>query len=251
MSGIGLAIGAGANVAIGAGALAGGKWLAENWGKEEENAARQAGRRQGVRLGEAEQILADATGQAVGGLNPYQQAGDAALQQQQALSGALGPEAQAAAYEAIAQSQGFQALEQQGQEAILANASATGGLRGGNTQAALAQFSPALLQQFIQQQYGMLGGLSGMGLSAAGQAGSFGLQGAGAQAGYRGERGAVEAGSILGQQQARTQARQQLINYGLQGAGLVGSLATGMPMGGGGGAAPAQAMPPGQPTWSY
>jgi hypothetical protein len=97
----------------------------------------------------------------------------------------------------------------------------------------------------------MLGGLSGMGLSAAGQAGSFGLQGAGAQAGYRGERGAVEAGSILGQTQARLQGRQQALGYGLQGAGLLGSLATGMPMGGGGGAAPAQAMPPGQPTWSY
>ncbi|WP_449405980.1 hypothetical protein [Massilia phosphatilytica] len=35
----------------------------------------------------------------------------------------------------------FQALQQQGNDAILANASATGGLRGGNVQGALGQFS--------------------------------------------------------------------------------------------------------------
>lgn len=60
----------------------------------------------------------------------------------------------------------FQALAEQGQEAILQEASATGGLRGGNVQAALAQFRPNLLNQFITQQYERLGGISRGGLGA-------------------------------------------------------------------------------------
>ena len=57
-------------------------------------------------------------------------------------------------------------MVQQGQDAILQNASAIGGLRGGNTQAALAQFRPALLSQLIAEQYNRLGGLSSLGQNA-------------------------------------------------------------------------------------
>ncbi len=50
-----------------------------------------------------------------------------------------------------------------------------GGLRGGNTQGALARFRPELLNQFINQQYGRLAGLTELGQNAAAGVGSAGL----------------------------------------------------------------------------
>lgn len=76
-------------------------------------------------------------------------------------------DAQQAAIDQIKNGSQFNELTKQGEEAILANASATGGLRGGNTQGALAQFRPALLQSLIDKQLGYLSGLAGMGSSAA------------------------------------------------------------------------------------
>ena len=85
-------------------------------------------------------------------LEPYVTGGTKAFEQQQALVGVQGPEAQRAAIAALEQGPAFQALTQQGENAILQQASATGGLRGGNIQAALAQFRPQLLSQLIEQQ---------------------------------------------------------------------------------------------------
>lgn len=102
---------------------------------------------------------------------PYVTAGTGAMGAQQALIGLGGQEAQQAAISGIEQSPLFQSLVRQGEESLLQRASATGGLRGGNIQAALAQFRPQMLQQAIEQQYSRLGGLSTLGqASAAGQA---------------------------------------------------------------------------------
>ncbi|HSG20650.1 MAG TPA: hypothetical protein VLA31_07765, partial [Burkholderiaceae bacterium] len=68
----------------------------------------------------------------------YITAGERAFEQQAALAGLSGPEAQRAAVEAISGSPGFQESVRQGEEALLSRAAATGGLRGGNIQAALA-----------------------------------------------------------------------------------------------------------------
>jgi hypothetical protein len=109
-------------------------------------------------------------------LKPYVEAGTGALTGQQNLLGTNGPNAQQAAIDAIQGSPQFSALTRQGEESILQNASATGGLRGGNTQAALAQFRPALLSQLIDQQYGRLSGLSSQGQNAAAGVGNAGMQ---------------------------------------------------------------------------
>lgn len=69
----------------------------------------------------------------------------------------------------------FQALARQGEDAILQNASATGGIRGGNTQGALARFRPQLLNQFFQQQYARLAGITELGQNAAAGVGNAGL----------------------------------------------------------------------------
>ena len=75
-------------------------------------------------------------------LAPYVAAGTPALEAQQAFLGLQGPEAERAAIERIRGGETFQALAGQGEEALLQRASATGGLRGGNIQGALAQFRP-------------------------------------------------------------------------------------------------------------
>ena len=104
-------------------------------------------------------------------IKPFTTLGTEALQGQGGLAGLGGDEAQQAAINAIIASPQYETLLQQGEEALLQNASATGGLRGGNTQQALMQYRPQLLAQLIESQYSKLGGLAGMGqASAVGQA---------------------------------------------------------------------------------
>jgi len=139
-------------------------------------------------------------------LAPYVQAGTPALEQQQAFLGLAGQPAQQAAIRGIEQSPQLAALMQQGENAILQNASATGGLRGGNVQAALGQFRPQLLNQLLEQQYSRLGGLTTLGQNAAvGQANVGQASGANI-ATLLGQQGQAQAGGILGQ--GRAQAMQ-------------------------------------------
>jgi len=150
---------------------------------------------------------------ALGGRSPFAAAGAPALEQQQALLGLRGPEAERAAIERIKGGETFQALAGQGEEALLQRASATGGLRGGNIQGALAQFRPALLSSLIDQQYGRLGGMTALGqtttqnLAGLGQASAAGT-GAAAQttganvANLLGQQGAALAGAEIAQGKA-------------------------------------------------
>lgn len=109
-------------------------------------------------------------------LKPYTEAGLPALQQQQALLGLGTPEAERAAIERISGGAGFQESVRQGEQALLQNAAATGGLRGGNLQAALAQFRPAMLNQAIEQQYNRLGGMTTLGQRSAAGVGDIGFR---------------------------------------------------------------------------
>jgi hypothetical protein len=135
-------------------------------------------------------------------LKPYVEAGTSALGQQLALAGVSGPEAQRAAITALEQGPQFQALVGQGEEAILQQASATGGLRGGNVQGALAQFRPQMLASLIEQQYGRLGGLTATGqASAAGQATAAQTMGTNISNLLQ-QQGAASAGAALARGQA-------------------------------------------------
>lgn len=150
-------------------------------------------------------------------LEPYTQAGLPALQQQQALLGLSGPEAQRAAMAGIESSPAFTAAIQQGENAMLQNASATGGLRGGNLQGAMAQFRPQMLAQAIQDQYSMLGGMTTLGQQSAAGVGSAGMQTGQGIADLLGKMGAAQSGGIL----AQGKAQQQMLNALMQGAGSV------------------------------
>jgi hypothetical protein len=135
-------------------------------------------------------------------LQPYTEAGLPALEQQQTLLGLKGPEAEQAAIARLTGGETFKALAQQGENALLQQASATGGLRGGNLQAALGQFRPQLLSSLIEQQYGRLGGMTSMGQASAAGVGAAGMQTGTNIANLLGQQGAAEAGGILGEAKA-------------------------------------------------
>lgn len=94
----------------------------------------------------------------------------------------------------------------QAEESILQNASATGGLRGGNIQDALARTRTNLLSGLEQQQYGRMtdlynayGGLTNLGQSSAAGVGAAGMQLGSNVAGSLGRAGAAQAGGVLAQ----------------------------------------------------
>jgi len=147
-------------------------------------------------------------------LSPYVKAGTGSLAQQQNILGLGGAKNQAAAISGIEKSPYFQSVAKQGESAILQNASATGGLRGGNTQGALAQFRPALLNQLVQQQYQNLGGITALGQNSAAQTGNAGMQSATNIAGLLGQQGQAQAGGIIGQAQAQNQMIGNLLQLG-------------------------------------
>ncbi len=204
----------------------------------QERAAEMGVEEQRRQFDEVQKLLAPyvqaGTG-AISGFAPFQQAGATAFQQQQALSGLLGPEAQQAAISALEQSPEMAAFTRQGEEAILQRASATGGLRGGNVQAALAQFRPQVLSGLIERQLGRLGGFAGTGLgvteqlyrggqaSAANQASAAGTMGANVSNLLQ-QQGAAQAGGALG----RAAPFANLLNMPLQIAGY--QMARGQPV---------------------
>ena len=147
-------------------------------------------------------------------LSPYTKAGTGSLTAQQDILGLNGPQAQQNAITGIERSPYFQATAKQGENAILQNASATGGLRGGNTQGALAQFRPALLNSLVQQQYQNLGGITSLGQNSAAQTGNAGMQSATNIGGLLAQGSAAQAGGIIGQQNAQNQLIGNLLNIG-------------------------------------
>lgn len=118
-------------------------------------------------------------------LAPYQEAGTQALP---ALTGFINQPQQNFSFDygAYFNSPEYAALSQQSQQSAMRNASATGGLRGGDTQVALASIAPQLAQmarQNAQQEfslnqganlnrYNMLQGIAGLGTGATSQLGN-------------------------------------------------------------------------------
>jgi hypothetical protein len=133
---------------------------------------------------------------------PYVEAGGGALARQLDLTGVSGPEAQQKAIQAIEMGPEFAALTRQGEEAILQNAAATGGLRGGNVQASLAKFRPEVLSSLINQQYQRLGGLTQLGQASAGGQAAGGQAFANNMSQLFTQRGEALAGSALARGQA-------------------------------------------------
>lgn len=132
-------------------------------------------------------------------LSPFVNAGTSALNGQLDLAGRNGDDAQAAAIQALQRSPQFTSALALGENRLLANASATGSVRGGNTQAALAQFSPQLLAASINDQYARLGGLTTLGANAAAGVGSAGMQTGDAVTRLLAQQGSARAGAAMSQ----------------------------------------------------
>lgn len=211
-----------AAIVVGVGAVAGGA-MAYAGAKNQAKAAREAANAQAASARDALNASAENFAQMKAMVQPYYTAGYDTLESQLDLLGENGPEAQQKAIAYIASDPQMQAMAKQGEEGILANASATGGLRGGNIQAALAQFRPQLLQSMINDRYSKLQGITQLGQAAAAQQASAqlnygqqtsnlltgignaqaqGIVGAGAAtaAGYNAIGGAIQgaAGSVAG-----------------------------------------------------
>lgn len=135
-------------------------------------------------------------------MKPYVNAGTGALTGQQDLLGLNGNQAQQNAINNIANSSEFKTYVNQGENAMLQNASATGGLRGGNTQAALGQFRGQLLNQMLNQRYTNLGGLTSIGQNSAAGVGNAGMQSANNIGNLLSQMGAAQAGNAMAQGQA-------------------------------------------------
>lgn len=132
-------------------------------------------------------------------LKPYVEAGTPALSAQQAMLGLTTPEEEARQISMVEGSPTFNALLNTGEEALLQRASATGGLRGGNLQGALAQFRPQLLAQELQNRYEKLAGLTSLGQQSAVGVGNAGMQTGANVAQLLGSAGAARAGGYLAQ----------------------------------------------------
>ena len=174
-------------------------------------------------------------------LSPYVNAGTGALAAQQDLLGLGAANAQQQAIDAIRNGPQFRTMLAAGNNNILQNASATGGLRGGNTQAALAQFSPQLLNQLIDQQYSRLGGLSSLGQNAAAGTGNAGIITGNNVTNLLQQQGAAQAGNALAQGRASAGIANSISSgigayAGLGGFGSFGGgKSASIPSGGGGG----------------
>lgn len=159
-------------------------------------------------------------------MDPFREAGLTGMEQMMALGGMSGADAQRAALQSIQQGPEFEMLQDQAGQGILSGASATGGLRGGNTQRAMAELSPNLLMGLADRQYGRLSGLTNIGqASAAGQAGNAMALGGNLgqthqlggqlQAQAHTQYGQARAGQSLGQAQALQGATNALQQYGM------------------------------------
>lgn len=128
---------------------------------------------------------------------PYTQAGTAAIGELSSLAGLRGSYTQQGMIDALRSSPLYASLFNNGEEALLQNAAATGGLRGGNTARGLADFGADTLAQVYQQTFNNLSGVAGLGLGAQGTVTQAGSNTANNVTNLLGEIGGAKANNFL------------------------------------------------------
>jgi len=183
-------------------------------------AAKGAQQAANIQASAADRAIAEQRGardQATALQQPYVDAGARSLAQQMSLLGLNGTAGQQESINALLASPEYTTSLQQGEEAILQNASATGGLRGGNTQNSLSRFRGDLLQQVFNSQYARLSGVTSMGQNAAAGVGNVNLSTASNIGDLLGQQGAALAGGAI----AKGNVAQQGFNNAIQIASAV------------------------------
>jgi hypothetical protein len=117
--------------------------------------------------GQARQDVLSGTYAGLKELQPYSDAGRAAMQQEAALSGALGPEAQQQAIDSFIESPGQKYLREQQEQALLRNSAAIGGLGGGRVRTALQEQAMGIAATQQQQYLTNLRDIASRGQNAA------------------------------------------------------------------------------------
>lgn len=153
-------------------------------------------------------------------LKPYVTAGNQSLSAQQDLLGLNGTQKQQAAINGIKQGPAYTSAMESGSNLIAQNAAATGGLRGGNVQGALAKYGGDLLTTLTQNQFTNLGGLTSLGQNSAAQTGNAGMQSANNISSLLAQQGAAQAGGYI----ATGNANANMANGLLAGLGAYGGI---------------------------
>jgi hypothetical protein len=128
---------------------------------------------------------------------PYTAAGTAAIGGYSDLLGANGTAAQASAVSGLKSSPLYEQELADANENLLQTASATGGLRGGNTAGALAQLAPDLLEKHYNDALAGYGSLANLGLGATSSVAGFGANTAQNVSGLYGDIGTAQARNYL------------------------------------------------------
>lgn len=128
---------------------------------------------------------------------PYLASGVSGLADLGDLIGINGADAQSAGLVGIQNSPALASIIRNGEEAILANASATGGLRGGNIQRGLADFRSDSFVDQLNQQISRLAGLAGLGQGATDSVSAFGANTANNVTDLLGQQGQARANGLL------------------------------------------------------
>jgi hypothetical protein len=113
------------------------------------------------------------------------------------LVGLNGTAAQQTALNALLSGPEYTTALDQGEEAILQNASATGGLRGGNVNNSLSRFRADLLASTFANQFGRLGQITNIGQNAAAGTGAQASASANAISDLLQQQGAARAGGQI------------------------------------------------------
>jgi hypothetical protein len=127
---------------------------------------------------------------------PYREAGYGALE---GLQGLTDQEQRASMLSDYYAGPEYQALSGQVEEQQLRNAAATGGVRGGANQQALASIAPQLGQQYLSGLNQQYTGLANMGMGAASQGSSQAMQSGGNISALQQQAGQAAASNSLAQ----------------------------------------------------
>lgn len=130
---------------------------------------------------------------------PTIEAGDVSREQLLALTGGRGVEAEQAAISAFQESPGQKFLRERAERSVLRNASATGGLQGGNVLSALNEQAIGIAGGQLSERKNRLAGIAGAGTGGVQTQATTGGNISANISNLLGQRGAARASGITGQ----------------------------------------------------
>lgn len=160
-------------------------------------------------------------------LDPFLAAGRRATTKQEELLGLLGADRQEAAFGAFKESPGQKFLRERGERSLLRNASAIGGLGGGNVRQALQEQGIGVAGQQLGDFQNRLASLGSLGGGAAQTSAGLGSQFGQQQLAGQQAIGQQRASGILGAQQANAALAKQVISTGVGAAAGGGAFGAG------------------------